>query len=336
MTFGQKLKDLRTVNGITQKELSAMLHVSFQTVSKWENDLNEPDLATLKQLAKIFGCSLDRLTDFEEEEIRKTGGKKSKYREVYKTNLANSRFVSDRDNGYIDGVKTISSTFYEMNVGFDKQQKEKYSFSKEIRIQSDSLVYFFIDDNNSLFGFFFNRAPQFVCPFENYSSYELTSFSDEATYSDESISKNLPKTYVLTIHYFNKNGEPDDYIIKFDCSRIYILHNGTIKSVEDAKLIENKLSKDTQNNLEKVISSLNSIKRTKLPKDLPNTPIEMYKKDGETAREYSKQYQMSLQNVMKHEKMSLKTSVGLFIVVGLTAAVIVGFVFLFVFVFYKR
>ena len=68
MTLGQKLKRLRTDKNLTQKALADHLHVTFQTVSKWENDENEPDIATLKELAKLYECSLDFLLS--EEEIQ--------------------------------------------------------------------------------------------------------------------------------------------------------------------------------------------------------------------------------------------------------------------------
>ena len=68
MTLGQKLKKLRTEKGLTQKNLADQLNVTFQTVSKWESDINEPDIATLKELAKFYGCTYDYLLNEEEEE----------------------------------------------------------------------------------------------------------------------------------------------------------------------------------------------------------------------------------------------------------------------------
>lgn len=68
MTLGQKLKKLRTEKGLTQKDLADQLHVTFQTISKWESDINEPDIATLKELAKFFCCSYNYLLSEEEEE----------------------------------------------------------------------------------------------------------------------------------------------------------------------------------------------------------------------------------------------------------------------------
>ena len=66
MTLGQKIKKLRTDKGLTQKDLADRVFVTFQTVSKWEKDENEPDVATLRELAKVFDCSLDYLLSEEE------------------------------------------------------------------------------------------------------------------------------------------------------------------------------------------------------------------------------------------------------------------------------
>ena len=71
MTLGKRLKRLRTSRGLTQKELADSLHVTFQTVSKWENDENEPDIATLKRIAKLYGISLDYLLGDEDDKLVK-------------------------------------------------------------------------------------------------------------------------------------------------------------------------------------------------------------------------------------------------------------------------
>ena len=77
MTLGQKLKKLRTDKGLTQKDLADQLHVTFQTVSKWESDTNEPDIATLKELAQLYGCTFDYLLNDEEEPIQKEESKEA-------------------------------------------------------------------------------------------------------------------------------------------------------------------------------------------------------------------------------------------------------------------
>lgn len=67
MTFGQKLKKLRTEKGLTQKDLADQMHVTFQTISKWESDTNEPDFNSLKELSKILDCSIEYLVNDESE-----------------------------------------------------------------------------------------------------------------------------------------------------------------------------------------------------------------------------------------------------------------------------
>jgi transcriptional regulator with XRE-family HTH domain len=58
---------LRNEKGINQKDLADQLHVTFQTISKWENDENEPDFTTIKELTKIYGCSADYFFNDDEE-----------------------------------------------------------------------------------------------------------------------------------------------------------------------------------------------------------------------------------------------------------------------------
>ena len=60
MTLGSKLKKLRSEKGLTQKDFADQLHVTFQTVSKWENDENEPDISTLRELSKLSGCLIKK------------------------------------------------------------------------------------------------------------------------------------------------------------------------------------------------------------------------------------------------------------------------------------
>lgn len=61
MTFGQKLKKARIEKKVTQRFLAEKMHVSYQTISKWENDINEPNLAAIRELSKLLGCSIEYL-----------------------------------------------------------------------------------------------------------------------------------------------------------------------------------------------------------------------------------------------------------------------------------
>ena len=66
MTFGEKLKKLRTDKGLTQDELAAEIFVTRTAISKWESERGFPNIESLKSLAKYFSISLDELLSNEE------------------------------------------------------------------------------------------------------------------------------------------------------------------------------------------------------------------------------------------------------------------------------
>ncbi len=55
------IRELREQQGMTQKELAEYMQVSFQTISKWENGVNMPDITNIPKLADLFGVSADVL-----------------------------------------------------------------------------------------------------------------------------------------------------------------------------------------------------------------------------------------------------------------------------------
>ena len=63
MQLGKRIKELRIENNLTQEELAEQLGVSFQAVSRWENDLTYPDITLLPILANMFDVTTDYLLD---------------------------------------------------------------------------------------------------------------------------------------------------------------------------------------------------------------------------------------------------------------------------------
>lgn len=68
MTFGEKLRMLRTAQGLTQDELARKIYVTRTAVSKWEADRGFPNIDSLKLLASVFGVGLDELLSYGEAE----------------------------------------------------------------------------------------------------------------------------------------------------------------------------------------------------------------------------------------------------------------------------
>lgn len=69
MTIGEKLTKLRKDKNLTQEQFAELLHVSRQSVSKWELNTVYPDTEKLIRICKLFNCSLDYLLRDEIESI---------------------------------------------------------------------------------------------------------------------------------------------------------------------------------------------------------------------------------------------------------------------------
>lgn len=61
--FGEIIKDIRKKNNLTQKELADKLYVTYQAVSKWENNKSIPDFSILQNISKMFNIDLNYLTN---------------------------------------------------------------------------------------------------------------------------------------------------------------------------------------------------------------------------------------------------------------------------------
>ena len=66
--FKDNLVQMRKLLQLTQEDLAEKLGVTRQSVAKWESGESIPDLDKCKQLADIFGVSLDDLANYEPEE----------------------------------------------------------------------------------------------------------------------------------------------------------------------------------------------------------------------------------------------------------------------------
>jgi DNA-binding XRE family transcriptional regulator len=54
----------RLLRGVTQEKLAEALNISYQAVSKWENNAALPDLSLVVPLANFFGAPIDELFGF--------------------------------------------------------------------------------------------------------------------------------------------------------------------------------------------------------------------------------------------------------------------------------
>lgn len=61
--IGNNIKSIRKNAGLSQKDFGAVLGFSARTVSDWECGNTEPDITTIKLLAKKFDVSYEEIFD---------------------------------------------------------------------------------------------------------------------------------------------------------------------------------------------------------------------------------------------------------------------------------
>jgi transcriptional regulator with XRE-family HTH domain len=89
--IGLNIKNLRTKNNMTQKELADKLFVTSQAVSRWENGEVEPSISTMTEIAKIFNISIDVLVNGDFETANEEANKKEPEKEV----VVETKYVYD-------------------------------------------------------------------------------------------------------------------------------------------------------------------------------------------------------------------------------------------------
>ncbi|MER2115237.1 MAG: helix-turn-helix transcriptional regulator, partial [Solibacillus isronensis] len=61
MIFSERLKKEREKRGWSQADLAEKIHVSRQSVSKWETGKNYPSIEVIIDLSDLFGITIDEM-----------------------------------------------------------------------------------------------------------------------------------------------------------------------------------------------------------------------------------------------------------------------------------
>lgn len=94
------LKQIRKSKNMSQEEVAQALHISRQSLSKWENQHCNPDLENLVALSKLYGVSIDTLlndtmpNDIPDQSNRDESNYNSNSMILYITILIVSTFIS--------------------------------------------------------------------------------------------------------------------------------------------------------------------------------------------------------------------------------------------------
>ena len=106
-TLGSRLLELRKQKGFTQEQLAEKLNVTNQSVSKWEKDINAPDITLLDALADLLETSVDYLLGRGENKSVVTTAQKNIDKLVFKIRIQSA----DKDKVNINLPLSIVKLF---------------------------------------------------------------------------------------------------------------------------------------------------------------------------------------------------------------------------------
>lgn len=91
--FNENLKKIRQESGMTQAEVADKIGVAKNTYCNWEKGTREPNIMTIKALAKLFNVSSDYLVGLEENAA------------VFEVQ---NRYGKERFSAYMDTLKKLT------------------------------------------------------------------------------------------------------------------------------------------------------------------------------------------------------------------------------------
>ncbi len=66
-TFSKRLKELRTDNNLSMKDLAKKIDATDAAISNWENNINEPKISYIIRLCNYFDVSADYILGLKDE-----------------------------------------------------------------------------------------------------------------------------------------------------------------------------------------------------------------------------------------------------------------------------
>jgi len=88
LVIAKNIADLRKASGLTQIELAEKLNYSDKAISKWERGESVPEIGVLKDIADLFGVSLDYLVQKEHTSKSKPEVKANKHNHAFITGMS--------------------------------------------------------------------------------------------------------------------------------------------------------------------------------------------------------------------------------------------------------
>ncbi|MBC6971859.1 helix-turn-helix domain-containing protein [Bacillus sp. Xin] len=102
--FGENVRILRTLKGLSMKELGDVLGVASSTISNWENNRKEPNFEMLQKISIYFNTSTDRLLNNKigDSEVLPTEDRKIIVERLAKDLYESYKSIPDKDKPLLE------------------------------------------------------------------------------------------------------------------------------------------------------------------------------------------------------------------------------------------
>ena len=130
MSFGERLRELRISENLTQEQLAKKVKLSKANISKYEADLVEPNIDTLKLLSIIFNVSTDYL--LEKTNIKRVGSS-NKLTNI-QADYYNREEFKDLTQDEVDTLAVLAKTLKEKRK---KKENETVTIAVAARSKND-------------------------------------------------------------------------------------------------------------------------------------------------------------------------------------------------------
>ncbi len=292
MKISEKIIILRKRLGYSQEDLANELDISRQSVYKWETDTAVPDLTKIKKLAKLFNISFDKLLDdsiditleppvVENVPTPVPTPTKKGFRKVFVSNLSLKHSQAELDNGYPENRKRRNKSHtavYINNLQKMKKFLKEMGATSNVQLQDDLVGCYFENSEKKTFGFYYNGAIQFLCPYENFININVSNSGTQMGYNRQMVvgtgfgngginsigvgsiatpTMKKPDYYYLCISYFNEKGDIKEFKLSINCHRVYPYYEE--KTAEIAKNMIELTSEYTARRMSDIQNKLSAI-----------------------------------------------------------------------------
>lgn len=197
--IGSIIKDIRKKNNLTQNEFASILGVTFQAVSKWENDKSIPDITILKDISNKFNVDLNYLISGKKVNINKKSFFKKNmiiitvivfiiisvcvflffHKHNYEFKTLNGETKDIKVTGSITYDESKSSIY--LNIDYNADDTQKYSYIKCTLYEKHQDILNVISEKEYL-----EKTPVFLKEYLKMISFVIDNYSPSCKYYKDS------------------------------------------------------------------------------------------------------------------------------------------------------